>query len=128
MKDKNELLNDAGLVRDIEAWCQVKYPADDTERNFRDALFRKTFAELPAMEIQHVRRINEALCDMEFPTPTALGLRRETLNQLARHHHLKKYRHIKVPIIPSPKRNPATSAASWRFLSSGSGREICQCD
>jgi hypothetical protein len=75
MKDKNELLSDAGLVRDIEAWCQVKYPADDTERNFRDALFRKTFAELPAMEIQHVR-----------------------------HHDLKKYRHIKVPAIPLPKK------------------------
>jgi hypothetical protein len=104
MKDKNELLNDAGLVRDIEAWCQVKYPADDTERNFRDALFRKTFAELPNMEIQHVRRINEALCDMEFPTPVALGLRRETLNQLARFHDLKKYRHIKVPAIPLPKK------------------------
>ena len=32
MKTKNELLTDAGLVQDIEAWCQVKYPADDTER------------------------------------------------------------------------------------------------
>jgi hypothetical protein len=104
MKNKEELQSDAGLVRDIEAWCQVKYPADDTERNFRDALFRKTFAELPGMEIQHIRRINEALCDMEFPTPTALGLRRETLNQLARHHDLKKYRHINVPTIPVPKK------------------------
>ena len=104
MKNKTELLSDAGLVRDIEAWCQVKYPADDTERNFRDALFRKTFADLPNMEIQHIRRINEALCDMEFPTPTALGLRRETRNQLARHHDLKKYRQVNIPAVPVPKK------------------------
>lgn len=104
MKNKNELQSDAGLVRDIEAWCQVKYPADDTERDFRDALFRKTCVELSNMEIQHVRRINEALCDMEFPTPTALGLRRETLNQLARHHELKKYRQVKITLIPLPKK------------------------
>src|SRR5580658_2195854 len=110
MKNKTELLSDAGLVRDIEAWCQVKYPADDIERNFRDALFRKTFAELPSMEIQHVRRINEALCDMEFPTPTALGLRRETLNQLARHHDLKKYRNVKITFAQVPKKDaPSTS-------------------
>lgn len=104
MKNKIELQSDAGLVRDIEAWCQVKYPADETERDFRDALFRKTCAELPNMEIQHVRRINEALCDMEFPTPTALGLRRETLNQLARHHDLKKYRQVKITLVPIPKK------------------------
>ena len=110
MKDKTELQNDAGLVRDIEAWCHVKYPADDTERNFRDALFRKTFAELPAMEIQHVRRINEALCDMEFPTPTALGLRRETLNQLARHHDLKKFRNVKITLIPLPKKDAPSAS------------------
>ena len=109
MKNKEELQTDAGLVRDIEAWCHVKYPADDTERNFRDALFRKTFAELSNMEIQHVRRINEALCNMEFPTPAALGLRRETIHQLARHHELKKYRQVKIPVIPIPQ-SPATSS------------------
>jgi len=69
------------------------------------AIFRKAFAELPTMEIQHVRRINEALCDMEFPTPSALGLRRETLNQLARHHDLKKYRSVKITLIPIPKKD-----------------------
>ena len=106
MKTKDQLLEDAGLVRDVEAWCKVGYPADDTERNFRDALFRKAFAGLGALEIAHVRRLNEALCGMDFPTPAALALRRETLNALARHHQLRKYRDVKMPAIAPADRKP----------------------
>lgn len=107
MKDKNEQQADAGLVRDIEASCKIKFPADQFEREFRDALFKKAFAELPKMEIQHVRRINEALCDMEFPTPIALGLRRQSFIQLGKFHQLKNYRTVKVPLIPVPKKEAA---------------------
>lgn len=102
MKTKEELTEDVGLVRDVEAWCGAVC-ADDTERNFRDDLFRKAYEELPKMQISHVRRINEALCGMDFPTPTALGLRRQTLEVLGRHHNLKNYRNVKMPMIAVPQ-------------------------
>ena len=101
MKTKEELTEDVGLVRDVESWCAA-HCADDTERNFRDALFRKSYEELPKMQIAHVRRINEALCGMDFPSPTALGLRRQCLEELARHHNLKNYRNVRMPLITPP--------------------------
>jgi len=101
MKTKEELSEDVGLVRDIEAWCGTAC-ANDNERNFRDALFRKAFAELPKLEMPHVRRINEAICDMDFPTAAALGLRAAVLNRLATHHNLKAYRGVKMPVVQPP--------------------------
>lgn len=103
MKDKAQLTEDVGLVRDIEAWCGTVC-ANDNERNFRDALFRKAFVEVPKLEIPHVRRINEAICAMEFPTATALGLRDAVLNRLATHHNLKAYRAVKMPVIVPPQK------------------------
>lgn len=102
MKTKEELSQDVGLVRDIEAWCRTTC-ANDRERNFRDALFRKAYATLREMQIPHVRRINEALCDMEFPSPTALGLRERIVDYLAVHHDLKKYRNISMPQVAPAK-------------------------
>jgi len=101
MKTKEQLTEDVGLVRDVEAWCGTNR-ADDTERNFTDALCRKAYEELPKMQIAHVRRINEALCGMDFPTATALGLRRQCLEVLARHHNLKNYRNVRMPLITPP--------------------------
>ena len=102
MKSKELLAEDAGLVRDIEAWTGTVC-ANDQERNFRDALFRKAFVELPTLEnIAHVRRLNEALCSMDYPTPTALGLREAVLKRLAEHHHLKQYRNVKMNLITPP--------------------------
>lgn len=101
MKSKEELTEDVGLVRDIEAWCGTVC-ANDNERNFRDALFRKAFAVLPKMEMPHVRRINEAVCGMDFPTPSALGLRDAVLNRLATHHNLRQFRNVKMPVITPP--------------------------
>ncbi|MDE2019374.1 MAG: hypothetical protein KGJ13_03435 [Patescibacteria group bacterium] len=98
MKTKEELTEDAGLVRDIEDWCGCAC-ADDTERNFRDALFRKAFAELPNLIMPHVRRLNRALCEMEFPSNAALGLRKALLNRIAMHHNLKQYRNVKMPEV-----------------------------
>lgn len=110
MKPKDELQQDAGLVRDIEALCGIDFPADDTERNARDAFFRKAYVAVTSktLEVQHVRRIHESLCGMKFPTPTALGLRRATIEYLARHHDLKSYRAVKIPLIDPPKQ-PATN-------------------
>ena len=105
MKTKEQLTEDVGLVRDIEAWCGAVC-ANDNERNFRDALFRKAYAELPNLEnIAHVRRINEALCALDFPSATALGLREAVLNRLATHHNLKQYRNVKMPVITPPAQN-----------------------
>ena len=102
MKTKEQLTEDVGLVRDIEAWCSA-FCANDNERNFREALFRKAYAELPKLEnIAHVRRINEALCGMDFPSATALGLREGVLKRLAEHHKLKDYRNVKMPNIAVP--------------------------
>lgn len=103
MKTKEELSEDVGLVRDIEAWCGTTC-ANDNERNFRDALFRKAFAVLSTLEMPHVRRINEAVCGMEFPSATALGLRDAILKRLAEHHGLKKYRDVKMPLIQPPQK------------------------
>lgn len=103
MKTKEELQEHAGLVRDIIAGCGVDYPADDYERDIRDAYFRKAYALINDIEIVHVRRIHEALCEMKFPTATALGLRRATFTRLAQHHRLKDYRAVKMPVIaPQP--------------------------
>jgi hypothetical protein len=103
MKTKEQLTEDVGLVRDLEAWCGTVCQ-NDNERNFRDALFRKAFVELPKLEIPHVRRINEAICSMDFPTANALGLRDAVLRRLSEHHRLKEYRHVKMPLIqPLPK-------------------------
>jgi hypothetical protein len=103
MKPKTELQEDAGLVRDIEAACGVDYPADDYVRGLRDGLFRKAYAEINKLELNHVRRINEAVCAMKFPTEAALGLQRATLTRLAEHHQLKKYRAVKMPSITVPQ-------------------------
>ena len=105
MKTKEQLTEDAGLVRDIESWAGTTC-ADDNERNFRDALFRKAFAELPNLEMPHVRRINEAICGMDFPSPTALGLRSAILTRLAQHHNLKQYRGVQMPLINCPIAKP----------------------
>jgi hypothetical protein len=101
MKTKEELTEDVGLVRDIEAWCGTAC-ANDKERNFRDALFRKAYAELPKLEMPHVRRINEAICEMDFPSSAALGLRDAVLTRLSVHHNLKQYRTVKMPLITPP--------------------------
>lgn len=105
MKPKDELQQDAGLVRDIEALCSIDFPADDTERNGRDAFFRKAYVAITEnkLEVQHVRRIHEALCAMKFPTAAALGLRRATLFFLSAAHDLKKFRQVKMPMITPPK-------------------------
>jgi hypothetical protein len=101
MKDKEELKEDAGLVRDIVALCAVKFPTN-WERDLRDGMFRKAFTLVPKMETHHVRRINEALCEMDFPTDSALALRQATLTRLANHHELKKFRKVALPIIQRP--------------------------
>jgi hypothetical protein len=101
MKTKEELSEDVGLVRDVEAWCGTAR-ADDIERGFVDALCRKAYEELPKLQIPHVRRINEAVCKMEFPSPTALGLRRRCLEVLSAHHNLRQYRNVKMPLIQPP--------------------------
>jgi len=102
MKTKDQLAEDKGLVRDIIAMCEM-IPADDYERKLRDGVFRKAFAELPGLEIQFVRRIEEVLCNLDFPSATALGLRRAVLDRMARHHELRKYRLVKVPAVTPPQ-------------------------
>jgi len=104
MKTKEELTEDVGLVRDIEAWCGTRCN-NDNERNFRDALFRKAYSVMATLEMPHVRRINEAVCAMEFPTSTALGLREALLHRLALHHNLKAYRNVKMPLPPVTQQN-----------------------
>lgn len=105
MKPKDELQQDAGLVRDIEALCAIDFPADDTERNGRDVFFKKDYAEITEsrLEVQHVRRIHEAVCAMKFPTANALGLRRAAMLFLGRSHNLNKYKTVKMPAIALPK-------------------------
>lgn len=98
MKTKEQLTLDAGLVRDVEAWCSASC-ANDKERSFRDALFRCAFASLPSLEMPHVRRLNEALCALEFPSPTALSLREAVMLRLAVHHNLKNFRNVKMPVV-----------------------------
>lgn len=102
MKDKEELKEDAGLVRDIVAMTGIDYPTN-WERDLRDGLFRKAFTLVPQMETHHVRRLNEALCDMDFPTDTALALRQATLTRLANHHELKKFRRVVMPAVQKPE-------------------------
>lgn len=99
MKTSEETKEHAGLVRDLIAAIEIKFPADDYERDLRDALFRKAYAVAPSMDTAHVRRINEALCGMEFPSEIALALRRQTLTILAQTHKLKEYRNVKLPVI-----------------------------
>ena len=102
MKDKDELKEDAGLVRDIVATCGVDYPTQ-FERDLRDGLFRKAFTLIPKMEVMHVRRLNEALCDMDFITETGMALRQAAQVKLAGHHELKKYRKVAMPSVNVPK-------------------------
>ncbi len=101
MKTKEELTEDVGLVRDVEAWCGTVC-ANDNERNFRDALFRKTYSVIGSLEMPHVRRINEAICGMDFPSATALGLREAIMNRLATHHKLREFRNVKMPLVTPP--------------------------
>ncbi len=103
MKDKEELKEDAGLVRDLVAMCGVDFPTN-FERDLRDGLFRKAFTLVPKMETHHVRRINEALCEMDFPSEVALGLRQATLTRLARHHDLKAFRKVEMPKVSVPSK------------------------
>ena len=110
MKPKDLLTQDAGFVRDLCNLCAIDYPADDTERAARDAFFRKAYQDISdqALEVQHVRRIHEALCQMKFPTSAALAARQAALLFLANHHQLKRYRAVKLPAITPPK--PALAA------------------
>jgi hypothetical protein len=102
MKTAEETKENAGFVRDLIALIGIDFPADKFEADLRDAMFAKAFALVPTMDIVHVRRLNEALCEMEFPTPAALGLRRATLTALAKAHHLKEYRNVNMPRIAPP--------------------------
>lgn len=102
MKNKDELQRDAGFVRDVVAQAQVDFPASDFERDLRDAMFRKAYSDVPAMEITHVRRLHEALCGMKFPTSSALGLRQALMIRLAEFHELKRYRTVKMPAVTMP--------------------------
>lgn len=99
MKSAEEIKKDAAFVRDLIALIEIKFPADDYERNLRDGMFRKAFAIAPQMDEVHIRRINEALCAMEHPSESALGLRRQTLTLLAQAHKLKEFRNVKLPVI-----------------------------
>jgi hypothetical protein len=47
-------------------------------QDLREAMLRKAFAEVPAMDETHVRRLHEALCAMDFATDAALAVRRAT--------------------------------------------------
>lgn len=104
MKTKEELTEDVGLVRDIESWAKRRLN-DDHERGFLDSLCRKACVEMPKMEIPHVRRINEALCEKEFPSATVLGTLRCCIELLSKHHNLKTYRTARIPMV-----SPATPA------------------
>ena len=103
MKDKEELKEDAGLVRDIVAVCSLKFPTAD-ESKMRDSLFRKTFTLVSKLEIHHIRRINEALCDLDYASETAAGLRQATLYRLARYHDLKSFRKVEMPKVSVPQK------------------------
>lgn len=104
-KPTNEDLKvNAGLVRDVIAVAGIDYTADDVEERFRDSLFKKAYTVVPAMDVAHVRRIYEALCDMEFPTKSALALRRQTMITLGRIHGLKDFRNVKMPEIAVPEK------------------------
>ncbi len=108
MKTAEDLKEHGGLVRDVIAAAGIDYLADDIEKRFRDSLFRKAFTLIPKMEIAQVRRINEAVCKMEFPNDVALALRRQTFKRLGEHHGLKEFRDIKLPAIVAPERPAAT--------------------
>jgi len=95
-----DLKENAGLVRDVIAVAGIDYPADEFEKRFREALFKKAFTVVSTMDVAHVRRIHEALCDMDFPDASALALRRETMRTLARIHSLKAFRDVKLPTVP----------------------------
>jgi hypothetical protein len=106
MKDKEELKEDAGFVRDLVALVGIDYPTN-FERDLRDGMFRKAFTLVSTMETVHIRRLNESLCEMEFPTPAALALRQAVMVKLAQHHDLKKYRKVNMPTIEVPTQAPA---------------------
>lgn len=99
MNTAEETKKNAAFVRDLIAMIEIKFPADDYERGLRDGMFRKAFSLAPEMDEMHIRRINEALCGMEFPSEAALGLRRQTLTLLAQAHNLKEFRNVKMPFI-----------------------------
>lgn len=99
MKTKEELTEAAGLVRDVIARTRIDFPADDHERDLTDALYRKAYAELANLEATHIRRLHEALCEAKFLSATGHGLRRGVSEQLARHHNLRNYRTVKMPLI-----------------------------
>lgn len=104
MKTAEETKANAAFVRDLIAMIEIKFPADDYERGLRDGMFRKAFTLAPEMDEMHIRRVNEALCSMEFPSEAALGLRRQTLTLLAQAHKLKEFRNVKMPVIrPTPR-------------------------
>ncbi len=99
MKTAEETKRNAAFVRDLIALIEIKFPADDWERGLRDGMMRKASTLLADMDEPHVRRINEALCAMEFPSDAALGLRRLTLTTLAGVHKLKEFRDVKLPVV-----------------------------
>lgn len=104
MKTNDETKEHAALVRDVIAATEIKFPADDFERNLLDALYKKAFVLAPTMDAMHVRRINEAMCKMDFLSPTALALRRQTLVCLAKLHDVKKYKDAVLPVITATGR------------------------
>jgi hypothetical protein len=112
MKDAADTKKDAAFIRDLIAMIGIKFTADKREQDLREAMLRKAFAEVPAMDETHVRRLHEALCAMDFATDAALAVRRATGDRLARVHNLRAYREIKLPTFaPRAERTAQKGAA-----------------
>lgn len=106
MKTSEETKEHAGFIRDVIASCAIDFPTDH-ERAYREALFRAAFARIDEFEIAHLRRMGEALCEMDFASDWTLALRQAVLDRIAKHHKLRDYRSVKLPPIVRPAKEVA---------------------
>lgn len=89
------------LVRTIEAAAKIKFP-NEVEKRFQDSAFRKGLESIPSLEIGHVLRLHEAMCDLEFPSDDARALRAGVMFALGKQQNLKAF----------PRRTATTTATT----------------
>ena len=92
---KEEAMEHAGLVRDVEAAIGT-HDVKEADKPFIDAVCKRAAVELPRMMISHVRRIYEATAAAKFPSDTVCALRTRVQYRLGEHHKLKELRTYQI--------------------------------
>jgi hypothetical protein len=106
MKTKNEMTEDAQLVRKLLPMLRRKSWMSDEDHQARLAYMRMASTRLATMEMIHLLRIHEAAWEMEFEESEAAGFRHLVTCEMARRDKLKNYRSIVLPKLHQPQSGP----------------------